>query len=122
MIATGDDGYPLPGKRIEENIINSPIIWAPALKTGAILVTTRAAATSSCRSARTPLGGAAPRVTATDRGALHHRDVHVSACSRRPCRDLRAARRRVVPDHSYARGWRLPPHSGPTRRSQETLQ
>ena len=40
MIATGEDGYPLR-KHIEENIINSPIIWAPALKTGALLVTTR---------------------------------------------------------------------------------
>ena len=40
MIETGEDGYPLR-KRIEENIINSPIIWAPALKNGAILVTTR---------------------------------------------------------------------------------
>jgi uncharacterized linocin/CFP29 family protein len=40
MIETGEDGYPLR-KRIEENIINHPIIWAPALKTGALLVTTR---------------------------------------------------------------------------------
>ncbi|HEX4422009.1 MAG TPA: family 1 encapsulin nanocompartment shell protein [Kofleriaceae bacterium] len=40
LIASGDDGYPLR-KRIEDNIINSPIIWAPALKTGALLVTTR---------------------------------------------------------------------------------
>ncbi len=40
LVATGDDGYPLR-KRIEENILDSKIIWAPALKGGAVLLSTR---------------------------------------------------------------------------------
>jgi uncharacterized linocin/CFP29 family protein len=40
LIATGDDGYPLR-KRVEENILDAPIVWAPALKGGAVLLSTR---------------------------------------------------------------------------------
>jgi uncharacterized linocin/CFP29 family protein len=40
LIATGDDGYPLR-KRVEQNILDSPIVWAPALKGGAVLMSTR---------------------------------------------------------------------------------
>jgi len=40
LVAAGDDGYPLR-KRIEENIGVSPIIWAPSLKGGAVLLSTR---------------------------------------------------------------------------------
>lgn len=40
LVAAGEDGYPLR-KRIEENIGISPIIWAPALKGGAVLLSTR---------------------------------------------------------------------------------
>ena len=40
LIATGDDGYPLR-KRIEENVLDSEIIWAPAVKGGAVLMSTR---------------------------------------------------------------------------------
>ena len=39
-MATGDDGYPLR-KRIEENVLDSEIIWAPAVKGGAVLMSTR---------------------------------------------------------------------------------
>ena len=40
LAATGDDGYPLR-KRIEENILGSEIVWAPAIKGGAVLLSTR---------------------------------------------------------------------------------
>jgi uncharacterized linocin/CFP29 family protein len=40
LAATGDDGYPLR-KRIEENILDSAIVWAPAVKGGAVLMSTR---------------------------------------------------------------------------------
>jgi len=40
LAATGDDGYPLR-KRIEENVLDSEIIWAPAVKGGAVLMSTR---------------------------------------------------------------------------------
>jgi uncharacterized linocin/CFP29 family protein len=40
LIAAGDDGYPLR-KRIEENIIDGSIVWAPALRGGAVLLSTR---------------------------------------------------------------------------------
>jgi uncharacterized linocin/CFP29 family protein len=40
LVATGDDGYPLR-KRIEENVLDSEIIWAPAVQGGAVLVSTR---------------------------------------------------------------------------------
>jgi uncharacterized linocin/CFP29 family protein len=40
LIATGDDGYPL-SKRVEENILGSEIVWAPAVKGGAVLLSTR---------------------------------------------------------------------------------
>jgi len=40
LAATGEDGYPLR-KRIEENIIDSSIVWAPAVKGGAVLLSTR---------------------------------------------------------------------------------
>jgi uncharacterized linocin/CFP29 family protein len=40
LVATGDDGYPLR-KRIEETILDQPIVWAPALKGGAVLMSTR---------------------------------------------------------------------------------
>lgn len=40
LLATGDDGYPLR-KRVEENILDSPIVWAPALRGGAVLMSTR---------------------------------------------------------------------------------
>ncbi len=40
LIGAGVDGYPLR-KRIEENIIDGGIVWAPALKGGAVLLTTR---------------------------------------------------------------------------------
>jgi uncharacterized linocin/CFP29 family protein len=40
LIATGDDGYPLR-KRVEENILDAPIVWAPAIKGGAVLMSTR---------------------------------------------------------------------------------
>ena len=40
LIEYGDDGYPLR-KRIEENIIDGGIVWAPALRGGAVLMTIR---------------------------------------------------------------------------------
>jgi len=40
LVATGDDGYPLR-KRIEETILDAPIVWAPAVKGGAVLLSTR---------------------------------------------------------------------------------
>jgi uncharacterized linocin/CFP29 family protein len=40
LAAAGDDGYPLR-KRIEENIIDGGIVWAPALRGGAVLLSTR---------------------------------------------------------------------------------
>jgi|SRR5664279_5626305 len=40
LIEAGDDGYPLR-KRIEENIIDGGIVWAPALRGGAVLMSTR---------------------------------------------------------------------------------
>ncbi|HEV7556777.1 MAG TPA: family 1 encapsulin nanocompartment shell protein [Kofleriaceae bacterium] len=40
LISTGDDGYPLR-KRVEENILDSAIVWAPALRGGAVLMSTR---------------------------------------------------------------------------------
>ncbi len=40
LIATGDDGYPLR-KRIEENVLDSEIVWAPAVQGGAVLMSTR---------------------------------------------------------------------------------
>jgi uncharacterized linocin/CFP29 family protein len=39
LVATGDDGYPLR-KRIEQ-IIEAPIVWSPAVKGGAVLLSTR---------------------------------------------------------------------------------
>lgn len=40
LISTGDDGYPIR-KRIEENVIDGDIIWAPALANGAVLMSAR---------------------------------------------------------------------------------
>ncbi|MEO8845702.1 MAG: family 1 encapsulin nanocompartment shell protein [Kofleriaceae bacterium] len=40
LIQADDDGYPLR-KRIEENIIDGGIVWAPALRGGAVLMSTR---------------------------------------------------------------------------------
>ncbi len=40
LAAAGDDGYPLR-KRIEENILDGGIVWAPALRGGAVLLSTR---------------------------------------------------------------------------------
>jgi uncharacterized linocin/CFP29 family protein len=40
LVATGEDGYPLR-KRIEENVLDSEIVWAPAVKGGAVLMSTR---------------------------------------------------------------------------------
>jgi uncharacterized linocin/CFP29 family protein len=40
LVSTGDDGYPLR-KRIEETILDQPIVWAPALQGGAVLMSTR---------------------------------------------------------------------------------
>ncbi len=39
LIAESEDGYPLR-QRVESNL-DAPLVWAPALKTGAILLTTR---------------------------------------------------------------------------------
>ena len=39
LVSTGDDGYPLR-KRIEQ-IIEAPILWAPGVKGGAVLLSTR---------------------------------------------------------------------------------
>ena len=39
LIAAGDDGYPLR-KRVE-GILDAPIVWAPAVKGGAVLMSTR---------------------------------------------------------------------------------
>ncbi|MEO6775225.1 MAG: family 1 encapsulin nanocompartment shell protein [Kofleriaceae bacterium] len=40
LVATGEDGYPLQ-RRIEENLGVSPIVWAPALRGGAVLMSLR---------------------------------------------------------------------------------
>lgn len=40
LVATDDQGYPLR-KRIEETILDAPIVWAPAVKGGAVLMSTR---------------------------------------------------------------------------------
>lgn len=40
LTATGDDGYPLR-RRIEENLGITPIVWAPALRGGAVLMSIR---------------------------------------------------------------------------------
>ncbi|MEO8548811.1 MAG: family 1 encapsulin nanocompartment shell protein [Kofleriaceae bacterium] len=40
LVATGDDGYPLQ-RRIEENLGVTPIVWAPALRGGAVLLSIR---------------------------------------------------------------------------------
>ncbi|MEO8703137.1 MAG: family 1 encapsulin nanocompartment shell protein [Kofleriaceae bacterium] len=40
LASTGEDGYPLR-KRVEENILESSIVWAPALEGGAVLLSTR---------------------------------------------------------------------------------
>ena len=40
LVATGDDGYPLQ-RRIEENLGVTPIVWAPALRGGAVLLSVR---------------------------------------------------------------------------------
>ena len=40
LVAADDEGYPLR-KRIEKNIIDGGIIWAPALRGGAVLLSTR---------------------------------------------------------------------------------
>lgn len=40
LTAAGDDGYPLR-KRVEENLGVTPIVWAPALKGGAVLLSIR---------------------------------------------------------------------------------
>ncbi|HEY4243947.1 MAG TPA: family 1 encapsulin nanocompartment shell protein [Kofleriaceae bacterium] len=40
LTAFGDDGYPIR-KRIEENLIDAPVVWAPALRGGAVLLSTR---------------------------------------------------------------------------------
>jgi uncharacterized linocin/CFP29 family protein len=40
LIAAGEDGYPLQ-RRVEENLGVTPIVWAPALRGGAVLLSTR---------------------------------------------------------------------------------
>jgi len=40
LTADSDDGYPLR-KRIEENLLDGSLVWAPALKNGAVLLSTR---------------------------------------------------------------------------------
>jgi uncharacterized linocin/CFP29 family protein len=40
LISESDDGYPLR-KRIEQNVIHGPIVWAPVLEEGAVLLSTR---------------------------------------------------------------------------------
>ena len=40
LTADSDDGYPLR-KRIEENLIDGSLVWAPALDEGAVLLSTR---------------------------------------------------------------------------------
>ena len=40
LIAAGEDGYPLQ-RRVEENLGVTPIVWAPALRGGAVLMSTR---------------------------------------------------------------------------------
>jgi len=40
LVAADDEGYPLR-KRIEKNIIDGGIVWAPALRGGAVLMSTR---------------------------------------------------------------------------------
>jgi len=40
LVADGDDGYPIR-KRLEESVAEGSIIWAPALKEGAVLLSTR---------------------------------------------------------------------------------
>jgi uncharacterized linocin/CFP29 family protein len=40
LIADSEDGYPLR-RRIEENIIDGSLVWAPALRGGAVLLSTR---------------------------------------------------------------------------------
>jgi uncharacterized linocin/CFP29 family protein len=40
LVADSEDGYPLR-RRIEENIIDGSLVWAPALKGGAVLLSTR---------------------------------------------------------------------------------
>jgi uncharacterized linocin/CFP29 family protein len=40
LTAESEDGYPLR-KRIEDNLIDGAIVWAPALNQGAVLLSTR---------------------------------------------------------------------------------
>ncbi|MEP7053324.1 MAG: family 1 encapsulin nanocompartment shell protein [Pseudomonadota bacterium] len=40
LTADGDDGYPL-SKRLEERVAEGSLVWAPALKEGAVLMSTR---------------------------------------------------------------------------------
>jgi uncharacterized linocin/CFP29 family protein len=40
LMADGEDGYPLR-KRLEERVEEGSLIWAPALKEGAVLLSTR---------------------------------------------------------------------------------
>jgi uncharacterized linocin/CFP29 family protein len=40
LTADGEDGYPLR-KRLEERVEQGSLIWAPALKEGAVLLSTR---------------------------------------------------------------------------------
>ena len=40
LSSTGEDGYPMR-KRVEQNIIDAPIVWAPAVRGGAVLMSTR---------------------------------------------------------------------------------
>jgi len=40
LVADSEDGYPLR-RRIEENIIDGSLVWAPALRGGAVLLSTR---------------------------------------------------------------------------------
>ncbi len=40
LTADGDDGYPLR-HRIEESLVDGSLVWAPALKQGAVLLSTR---------------------------------------------------------------------------------
>jgi len=40
LTADGDDGYPI-SKRLEERVADGSLVWAPALKEGAVLMSTR---------------------------------------------------------------------------------
>jgi len=40
VVAAGDDGYPIR-ERIEESLVDETLVWAPALRGGAVLLSTR---------------------------------------------------------------------------------